>query len=316
MPTVRLAFTPAAAHVRTARLVAVAVARRAGVSAELFDEIRLAIGEACSRAVALHRQHGLTDLVEVALSDTAGFTIRVTDRAPIDAGLGPAAAAADPVALMEEAALGGLDVTGPPARSPDQSASGHAGFDRSASGNRGFDQPPSGYADRDRPASGYADRDRRASGEAGRNQPDPGHAGFDQPASGHADRDRSASGQPGRNQPDSGESGFEWSASGQAGAGHADSRHGAAGQSGADAFRAGGDFDDPTRRAPGYSAGEDSGRPEQSADEAEEAVAVGMRLALLASLVDQITVRPAEHGAGTEVVMSWPTQSRANGGRP
>jgi anti-sigma regulatory factor (Ser/Thr protein kinase) len=206
MPTVRLAFTPAAAHVRTARLVAVAVARRAGVSAELFDEIRLAIGEACSRAVALHRQHGLTDLVEVALSDTAGFTIRVTDRAPIDAGLGPAAGGADPVALMEEAALGG-------------------GLDGSGPGRSG---------------------------------------------------------------------------SGQAGAGSG-------------SFPGEGAFDDPTD---GISGGEESGRPEQSADEAEEAVAVGMRLALLASLVDQITVRPAEHGAGTEVVMSWPTQSRANGGRP
>ncbi len=89
MPTVRLSFTPAAAHVRTARLVAVAVARRAGVPADLYDEIRLAIGEACSRAVALHRQHNLPDLVEVALSDGGGFTVRVIDRAPIDAALSP-----------------------------------------------------------------------------------------------------------------------------------------------------------------------------------------------------------------------------------
>jgi len=154
--------------------------------------------------VALHRQHGLADLVEVALSDTAGFTIRVTDRAPIDAGLGPAAGGADPVALMEEAALGS-DVSG---RLSDRAL-------------------------------------------------------------------------------------------------HSTDPHGGSGE-----------FDDPMDGAPGYSAGEDSGRPEQSADEAEEAVAVGMRLALLASLVDQITVRPAERGAGTEVVMSWPAQSRANGGRP
>ena len=67
MPTVRLSFSPAAAHVRTARLVGVAVARRAGVATELFDEIRLAIGEACSRAVALHREHNIPDLVEVRL---------------------------------------------------------------------------------------------------------------------------------------------------------------------------------------------------------------------------------------------------------
>jgi hypothetical protein len=55
---------------------------------------------------------------------------------------------------------------------------------------------------------------------------------------------------------------------------------------------------------------------DSAVEEAEEAVAVGMRLALLTSLVDEITVRPAAHGTGTEVVMSWPVQNRANGGRP
>jgi len=103
MPTVRLSFTPAAAHVRTARLVGVAVARRAGVAAELFDEIRLAIGEACSRAVALHREHNIPDLVEVALEDEDRFTVRVTDRAPIDAALGPVLPdLSDPVALLDD----------------------------------------------------------------------------------------------------------------------------------------------------------------------------------------------------------------------
>ncbi|GAA3236903.1 ATP-binding protein [Dactylosporangium cerinum] len=81
MPTVRLSFSPAAAHVRTARLVGVAVARRAGVAEELLEEVRLAIGEACSRAVALHRSHGLEDLVDVAMADGDRFTVRVVDRA-------------------------------------------------------------------------------------------------------------------------------------------------------------------------------------------------------------------------------------------
>jgi len=103
MPTVRLSFSPAAAHVRTARLVGVAVARRAGVANELFDEIRLAIGEACSRAVALHREHNISDLVEVALVDEERFTVRVIDRAPIDAALGPALPdPPDPVALLDD----------------------------------------------------------------------------------------------------------------------------------------------------------------------------------------------------------------------
>nr|WP_246314964.1 ATP-binding protein [Kineococcus aurantiacus] len=41
-----------AEHVRTARLVAVSVARRAGFGEDQLDEIRIAIGEACARAVA------------------------------------------------------------------------------------------------------------------------------------------------------------------------------------------------------------------------------------------------------------------------
>jgi anti-sigma regulatory factor (Ser/Thr protein kinase) len=80
MPTVRLSFSPAPAHVRTARLVAVAVARRAGVADELLEEIRLAIGEACSRAVALHRSHGVEQLIDLAMGDGERFTVRVTDR--------------------------------------------------------------------------------------------------------------------------------------------------------------------------------------------------------------------------------------------
>ena len=97
MGTVRLSFTPAPAHVRTARLVGVAVARRAGVADTIIDEVRLAIGEACSRAVALHRRHGLTDLVEVEFTTDSRFTVRVTDRAPAtEAIIGPALDETDP----------------------------------------------------------------------------------------------------------------------------------------------------------------------------------------------------------------------------
>ncbi len=84
MSTVHLAFSPDPAYVRTVRLVAAAVARRAGVADELLDEVRLAIGEACSRAVALHRRHGLADLIDVAMSDGGRFTVRVIDRAPTE----------------------------------------------------------------------------------------------------------------------------------------------------------------------------------------------------------------------------------------
>jgi anti-sigma regulatory factor (Ser/Thr protein kinase) len=100
MPTVRLSFSPAPAHVRTARLVAVAVARRAGVAEELLEEIRLAIGEACSRAVAVHRSHGVDDLIDVTMDDGDRFTVRVVDRS----GSGPSAGAAgDPALFLDDA---------------------------------------------------------------------------------------------------------------------------------------------------------------------------------------------------------------------
>lgn len=82
MPTVRLEITPDPAQVRTARLVAVAMARRAGVSEGLLDEVRLAVGEACSRAVGLHRSHGIEDLIRLDLVDAPGFAVTVHDSAP------------------------------------------------------------------------------------------------------------------------------------------------------------------------------------------------------------------------------------------
>jgi anti-sigma regulatory factor (Ser/Thr protein kinase) len=111
MSTVRLAFSPAPVHVRTARLVGVAVARRAGVAEELLDEVRLAIGEACTRAVALHQQYGLPDLVQMEMSDDQSYTVRVIDRAPIEAGLGLTALPPDELAnesLTDEALTVGV----------------------------------------------------------------------------------------------------------------------------------------------------------------------------------------------------------------
>ena len=61
-------------------------------------------------------------------------------------------------------------------------------------------------------------------------------------------------------------------------------------------------LDDPTVQLP---VGDPSG---------EEAVAVGMRLALLIGIVDDLSVRPVEAGPGTEVLMSWPTKHGRNGG--
>ena len=78
MATVEVTFTPLAAHVRTARLVATAVARRSGVAESLMDEVRLAVGEACSRAVEAHARQCPDEPVRVALSSQEGrFEIEV-----------------------------------------------------------------------------------------------------------------------------------------------------------------------------------------------------------------------------------------------
>jgi serine/threonine-protein kinase RsbW len=87
MATVEVSFTPLAAHVRTARLVATAVARRSGVAEALLDEVRLAVGEACSRAVEAHRLHCPAEPVRIALTSQGGrFEVEVTDTGPAYAG--------------------------------------------------------------------------------------------------------------------------------------------------------------------------------------------------------------------------------------
>jgi len=87
MATVELRFSALPEHVRTARLVAAAVARRAGVDEAVLDEVRLAVGEACTRAVGLHQSAGLTAPVKVALiEEEKQFSIEVGDEAPGAAG--------------------------------------------------------------------------------------------------------------------------------------------------------------------------------------------------------------------------------------
>jgi len=83
MPTVEVTFTPLPAHVRTARLVATAVARRSGVDEALLDEVRLAVGEACSRAVEAHRRHCPAEPVRIEMTDSGErFVVTVSDQAP------------------------------------------------------------------------------------------------------------------------------------------------------------------------------------------------------------------------------------------
>jgi anti-sigma regulatory factor (Ser/Thr protein kinase) len=75
-----LRFAPLPEHVRTARLVAVALARRVGVEDGLLDEVRLAVGEACSRAVGLHRTSAPNVPIVVHLDDGhERFGVEVVD---------------------------------------------------------------------------------------------------------------------------------------------------------------------------------------------------------------------------------------------
>ncbi|MEU8681027.1 ATP-binding protein [Streptomyces sp. NPDC048611] len=87
MATVELRFSALPEHVRTARLVAAAVARRAGVDEAVLDEVRLAVGEACSRAVGLHESHDISSPVRVLLiEDEKKFSIEVGDGVTGDSG--------------------------------------------------------------------------------------------------------------------------------------------------------------------------------------------------------------------------------------
>jgi anti-sigma regulatory factor (Ser/Thr protein kinase) len=83
VPVIEIRFTALPEHVRTARLVAAAVARRAGIDSPLLDEIRLAVGEACSRAVAAHRRVAPDVPVVVTVADERdSFLVTVIDSGP------------------------------------------------------------------------------------------------------------------------------------------------------------------------------------------------------------------------------------------
>jgi anti-sigma regulatory factor (Ser/Thr protein kinase) len=97
MATVELRFSALPEHVRTARLVAAAVARRARVDEAVLDEVRLAVGEACTRAVGLHQSHGVTTPVRVVLIEEEKlFSIEVGDEAPVPPASGAGGGAGSP----------------------------------------------------------------------------------------------------------------------------------------------------------------------------------------------------------------------------
>jgi serine/threonine-protein kinase RsbW len=113
MATVEVAFTPLPAHVRTARLVATAVARRSGVDEALLDEVRLAVGEACSRAVEVHRRHCPAEPVRIEMTDQGErFVVVVRDAAPTIPPPGAAAPNGDDRALALPSGFGLAVISG------------------------------------------------------------------------------------------------------------------------------------------------------------------------------------------------------------
>jgi Histidine kinase-like ATPase domain len=88
---VELSFPARPVHVRTARLVAVALARRAELAAEVLEEIRLAVSEACGVALSILDSARSTEPVAVQFDDTDGFTVGLWASAPLEPATGEAA---------------------------------------------------------------------------------------------------------------------------------------------------------------------------------------------------------------------------------
>lgn len=131
MACVEVRLTALPAHVRTARLVASAVARRAGVPPDVLDEVRLAVGEACSRAVDLHQRFAADVPVVLEMTDEPSrFVVSVIDAGPSGEdvpdlrGAGIGSGVFDPATIA-----GAVPRQPPPAQWPAASGSGAPALD-------------------------------------------------------------------------------------------------------------------------------------------------------------------------------------------
>jgi anti-sigma regulatory factor (Ser/Thr protein kinase) len=87
VPVATLSIPPSVEHVRTARLVAVVAARRAGLDDETVDDVRLAVGEAVARAVLRHGAAEIEDHVDVVIRDDGhGFEVEIHDHSSPSVG--------------------------------------------------------------------------------------------------------------------------------------------------------------------------------------------------------------------------------------
>ena len=98
---VTIAITRDPALVRTVRLVAAAVARRAACTDSLIEEIRLAVGEACAVMIGPDESDAAPDeKIEVQLQTEGEFRVTVTGRVDgVDSGF--ADVGVDPWALLQ-----------------------------------------------------------------------------------------------------------------------------------------------------------------------------------------------------------------------
>jgi len=109
-----LRIPPSVEHVRSARLVAAAAARRAGLGEDLVDDVRLAVGEAVTRAVHRCERAGCEDDIVLTLGPASGtgvLTVEVLDAAPAHDGEHDGIGEALLAALAAEAAVDGARVT-------------------------------------------------------------------------------------------------------------------------------------------------------------------------------------------------------------
>jgi serine/threonine-protein kinase RsbW len=169
MATVEVAFTPLPAHVRTARLVATAVARRSGVDEELLDEVRLAVGEACSRAVEAHRRHCPAEPVRIEMTDLGErFEVIVRDAVPSAA---PAGASVNGAEGDTPAAAAGSGLT------PASAGAANAGLTPAPAGAANAGETPA-RAGAGSISVGGADQAAVSTGSSGVNGGKAGTAGF------------------------------------------------------------------------------------------------------------------------------------------
>lgn len=80
MPHASLTISPRPELVRIARMMSVSLARRSGLPEPLLDEVRLAVGEAVSRAVLINVARVGSQPVHLEFTeDDRGYEVAVTD---------------------------------------------------------------------------------------------------------------------------------------------------------------------------------------------------------------------------------------------